>query len=126
MKQRRRLHWAWRVMVAVATASLYGGISVGLVHPWQWLGDCLHRALVEPYLLPLIRLAGLNGNRWDNGIGIAFVYFLPTSLLCLGTYGLLTRYFGPGPGDAETRCRKCRYILRGITEPRCPECGEVI
>lgn len=29
-------------------------------------------------------------------------------------------------GGAETRCRKCRYILRGITEPRCPECGERI
>ena len=29
-------------------------------------------------------------------------------------------------GDGETRCRKCGYILRGITEPRCPECGEKI
>jgi len=26
----------------------------------------------------------------------------------------------------ETRCRKCQYILRGIPEPRCPECGENI
>ena len=29
-------------------------------------------------------------------------------------------------GNGETRCRKCRYILKGITEPRCPECGERI
>lgn len=28
--------------------------------------------------------------------------------------------------DYETRCRRCRYILRGLTEPRCPECGETI
>ena len=28
--------------------------------------------------------------------------------------------------DDETRCRKCSYILRGLTEPRCPECGEPI
>ncbi len=28
--------------------------------------------------------------------------------------------------DRETRCRKCGYILKGITEPRCPECGERI
>lgn len=26
----------------------------------------------------------------------------------------------------EPRCRKCRYILRGLSEPRCPECGEPI
>jgi rubrerythrin len=29
-------------------------------------------------------------------------------------------------GQRETRCRKCGYILRGLTEPRCPECGESI
>jgi hypothetical protein len=28
--------------------------------------------------------------------------------------------------DGETRCRRCGYILRGISEPRCPECGERI
>jgi hypothetical protein len=28
--------------------------------------------------------------------------------------------------DRETRCRKCGYILRGIREPRCSECGERI
>jgi hypothetical protein len=26
----------------------------------------------------------------------------------------------------ETRCRKCQYILKGISEPICPECGERI
>ncbi len=24
------------------------------------------------------------------------------------------------------RCLKCNYILKGLTEPRCPECGERI
>jgi hypothetical protein len=28
--------------------------------------------------------------------------------------------------DGETRCRKCAHILRGLSEPRCPECGEWI
>lgn len=31
-----------------------------------------------------------------------------------------------GSRDRETRCRNCGYILRGISEPRCPECGERI
>jgi hypothetical protein len=30
------------------------------------------------------------------------------------------------PGDGETRCRRCSYILRGLSAPRCPECGEPI
>lgn len=28
--------------------------------------------------------------------------------------------------DRETRCRHCGYILRGLREPRCPECGEPV
>ena len=28
--------------------------------------------------------------------------------------------------DGEMRCRKCGYILKGLTEPRCSECGERI
>ena len=32
----------------------------------------------------------------------------------------------PSNADDECRCRKCKYILRGITEPRGPECGERI
>ena len=26
----------------------------------------------------------------------------------------------------ECLCRKCGYILKGLSEPRCPECGEAI
>ena len=29
-------------------------------------------------------------------------------------------------GEGEGRCRKCRYILKGLTVPRCPEYGEPI
>jgi len=28
--------------------------------------------------------------------------------------------------DRHTRCGKCGYILKGLTEPRCSECGERI
>ena len=28
--------------------------------------------------------------------------------------------------DEHTRCGKCGYILKGLTEPRCSECGERI
>ncbi len=29
-------------------------------------------------------------------------------------------------GDDETRCRKCRHILHGLSQPVCPECGTPI
>lgn len=28
--------------------------------------------------------------------------------------------------DGETHCRRCDHILRGISSPRCSECGEQI
>lgn len=48
------------------------------------------------------------------------------ALLAIILYAWLTKRFGPECIGPETRCRKCGYILRGITEPRCPECGERI
>jgi hypothetical protein len=38
-------------------------------------------------------------------------------------YHLLQRR--PAP-DRVLRCPKCDYILRGLSAPRCPECGEPI
>ncbi len=32
----------------------------------------------------------------------------------------------PDAPDGHTRCGKCGYILKGLTEPRCSECGERI
>lgn len=28
--------------------------------------------------------------------------------------------------EGHTRCGRCGHILRGLTEPRCPECGNVL
>lgn len=50
------------------------------------------------------------------------VYGLPLLVLGFVTIvplGLIRVPVVPGPG----RCRKCRYDLRGLLEPRCPECG---
>jgi hypothetical protein len=41
-------------------------------------------------------------------------------------FGWLLLFLSERRGDNETRCRKCNYILRGLSEPRCPECGERI
>lgn len=52
------------------------------------------------------------------------VYFLLPIAFALGMYDLIVRGFKTQV--TETACRKCGYILRGLSEPRCPECGEAI
>ncbi len=52
---------------------------------------------------------------------------VPPVLFATGAFTMLESHRrAAGRGDDETRCRRCRYILRGLTEPRCPECGERI
>ena len=51
---------------------------------------------------------------------------VPVAIIALCVFSLLPQ---KAPGCAhtgETRCRLCGYILRGLSEPRCPECGEKI
>ncbi|MHC4800425.1 MAG: hypothetical protein ACYTF1_27610, partial [Planctomycetota bacterium] len=68
-----------------------------------------------------------NYGSWQNIAAAIIVGDLPDLVIFFTTYGLLTRYYSPEKiQERETRCRKCGYILRGITEPRCPECGEKI
>ena len=62
----------------------------------------------------------------DNRSLIASLFSAIFVLAALGAYGIATRVLERKPTVGETRCRKCSYILRGISEPRCPECGERI
>ena len=55
---------------------------------------------------------------WYNG----FPYLL-TGVACIG-WVLVT--VCEKRGDGELRCRRCGHVLRGLSEPRCPECGEAI
>lgn len=48
------------------------------------------------------------------------------TLTAAACFGWLLLFLGERRGDNETRCRKCHHILRGLSEPRCPECGEKI
>jgi hypothetical protein len=115
---RARLHWFWRAALAIVVACGYAGVSVTAT-------VSVHEAVAEAVT------EALGGQRvspsWQFGAGISLAWFLPVLLIAFAVYGLLTWRFGPrGPIDDETRCRECGYILRGISEPRCPECGERI
>ena len=98
-----RRHWFWRAAIAVLEGCLAFAALIALSYV----------------------LREVTGYRPDGIFIIGYfcvVVVLPT-LFCTAVAAIIRtrREF-----DNETRCRKCRYILRGIPEPRCPECGEQI
>jgi len=61
-----------------------------------------------------------------EGFATALVWTLPEAVLAVGLFALLGHYWVKAPEFSETRCRVCGYILRGLSEPRCSECGQQI
>jgi hypothetical protein len=102
-----RQHWFWRGTVAIVVGTLPYVVFVASSPSPPRLFKMVQRYLGE---LPTIWL----------------VLVFPGIATAITAYGLLTRFWGAQVTDGETHCRKCGYILRGIPEPRCSECGERI
>ena len=90
----------------------------------------MHRAnlIVTPVLGILAVVAWVHllyqaRETWSVPSGYIFV---PGGLTLLASVGWVVTAITSARGDDETRCRKCHHILRGLTEPRCPECGTAI
>jgi hypothetical protein len=99
------MNWFWRAVIALAA----GGVWLSFVFPFMSF-----------VVIPTIR-----NTVWFVLIQVALALIL--QIIAVAVYGLLThRYYNRRLNVAETLCRECGYILRGITEPRCPECGERI
>ena len=107
-----RERW-FRTLSTVAIALLLYLIVIAVVAPalGPWLINILQR--------PLGRIAAV--------MVTMIILTVPPVLFATGAFTLLDTYRRAARhGDDETRCRRCSYILRGLTEPRCPECGERI
>ncbi len=106
------MHWFWRAVIAAGiTYVLDYAVSFAIfmassrppgVTPAVYLNAMLIRSVL---LMPV---------------------YLPVAALPIPIYLALTRRYCSPQNPGETFCRKCGYILRGISEPRCPECGERI
>ena len=116
------MHWFWRATIAVAVAYLVGEC----VEMWSYISIIRTMMPDAPIAEQCERF--LEDYYWHPSGFIVRQHLLKFSLygVPIAVYLYLTRRFGPKTPDAETRCRKCGYILRGISEPRCPECGEKI
>ena len=85
-------------ITAIVSATLGLIFTLGLLHLGAQRAPGLHRGLLL--------------------IGGLFLSAFASATLSAVSLSLFPR--------RETVCRKCGCILRGISEPRCPECGERI
>jgi hypothetical protein len=80
---------------------------------------------------------GSHPSSWTNGVKYDLERF-QNDLICaiadpvfeiwqlvvaFAVYTIVARRRDNSRSHGETLCRKCGYILRGLTAPRCPECG---
>jgi hypothetical protein len=101
------MHWFPRFAICLAATSATKYAFIGLLDYWL--------AFAPP---------GALGN---VGWYLHFFNIFGVPTVPIVCWVILTRIYPPMPiPDPETRCRKCGYILRGLSEPRCSECGEVI
>lgn len=116
-----RRHWCWPATLAVLCGLVVSGVYWAVLFAWQ-----------HPFLNvaeAISRFLGGTGGEhgWQTAVSYSLVITLPGLLVTvLVTTFMVRRRVMRQQGDGETRCRKCDYILRGLTDPRCPECGERI
>ena len=112
------MHWFWRAVIAAAVgyvfAVLLGGTYLACLNS---LG-----AVLQTHANALLEFSPANP---DEPLAFLLFWFVPTVIVTALTFAAVGFQFKVAPRH-ETRCRKCNYILRGLTEPRCPECGERI
>ena len=112
------MHWGWRAVTTTAFGCVFSLVSALLFD--QGRKTILYGVEFFGEALPF----ELWTRQGSHQVAIWCFWVGPIVVVTAAFYGILTHY--TRLFDHETRCRKCSYILRGLTEPRCPECGEGI
>ena len=112
---------------------------MSILTKWYWrMADAVGCGfLIFAFMLILVMIRWtISGLLWSvddflgsTGYTISFILLLcsiPAMFVVILKYRSLTKKYATPVFDSEIRCRNCGYILRGITEPRCPECWEKI
>jgi hypothetical protein len=115
------MHWLTRATIAAAA----GGLTLGL--PAAFLPSTNG---VIPGVATTLDRTGVQtlGYYLWYSLGeypvLIAVYLLPAILIAAVGYTLATLQTQARELEDGPRCKRCGYILRGLPEPRCPECGE--
>lgn len=127
----RQSHIARFARVAVACTSIgvaatFGEWYLGAIGQFNGVLFGFHRTVAN-YVFRLLGgdMSGLT-DQWQHRATRGLTVFGPVAALALLLYLGLTRLAIRAHAENETRCRRCGYILRGLQEPICSECGERI
>ncbi len=98
------------------------------VRDWWWFRFGIISLLVHLATQELASFARSGGFVLGAVTFAPSLVFLLSSLSILAALGgLLMACLKHAQEDSEhLRCLKCGYILKGLSEPRCPECGKKI
>lgn len=119
MATKARLHWVWRGIIAVSL-----GVGLFCVQLLVTMATVVPaRAPERAVMAALGRVMEWSERSTREITGIGLVYMPISVVACLVVYMLLGRW---GDRFGESRCRQCNRVLRGLEEPRCPNCGEPI
>lgn len=132
-----RLSWPWRAGVSLLCFALLRPMAQEQFGRWvmlqllelgQWLGAEVFRS--GPDIMHDMSLGGpfLNWPRWANMLyGYACEWLPDAAAFSFGilVYHSLTLWPRRRP-NGDTRCGGCGYVLKGLSAPRCPECGRAI
>ena len=113
---RARLFWA---SVVSGAACLLGGVCLNLCISPMWEARAYEEAVRQAQsraLFSELLVASFDVLRLVLPF---FLSFVPALILFNLLYPTTDR-------DPFTRCERCGYILKGLPEPRCPECGTQI
>jgi hypothetical protein len=121
-----RMHWFWRAAIAILAGLICYAVPQFQVQSIYFrLAVRIHALFSAPDLLD--SEGRLRHQLLWQMVSCPVAYFLPPAIVAFGVYGVVTwRPRRSSQASGEESCRRCGYILRGLTEPRCPECGERI
>jgi hypothetical protein len=112
------MHWYTKIPVIVIVGLVVSALCAVMVDPTSIVDR------IESLLAGM--LPGASSNKFymvltDALLGAAFA--APGVIVATA---LVLRVHEQAPPDGKTRCGNCGHALRGLREPRCPECGKRI
>jgi len=106
---------ARKIRGALLSGFCFFVVSALIFRPYAAFQEIWWEAIKNLGKLHLPTIVLLSIHMLGKGIGL----LIPFVAALLVYYWLACRH----RSDGHTRCGKCAYILKGLKEPRCPECG---